>query len=101
MQELTFETILRLPQMELKKRLKAELKSRGYPVTDKPGYLYAEGTIPVLLVAHMDTVHRQPVEQVCYSADGAVARSAATKRETAEKCRPAYRRFSARRHSCR
>ena len=40
MQELTFETILRLPQMELKKRLKAELKSRGYPVTDKPGYLY-------------------------------------------------------------
>ena len=61
MQELTFETILRLPQMELKKRLKAELKSRGYPVTDKPGYLYAEGTIPVLLVAHMDTVHRQPV----------------------------------------
>ena len=56
MQELTFETILRLPQMELKKRLKAELKSRGYPVTDKPGYLYAEGTIPVLLVAHMDTV---------------------------------------------
>lgn len=75
MQELTFETILRLPQMELKKRLKAELKSRGYPVTDKPGYLYAEGTIPVLLVAHMDTVHRQPVEQVCYSADGAVAMS--------------------------
>ena len=75
MQELTFETILRLPQMELKKRLKAELKSRGYHITDKPGYLYAEGTIPVLLVAHMDTVHRQPVEQVCYSADGAVAMS--------------------------
>lgn len=46
MQELTFETILRLPQMELKKMLKAELKSRGYPVTDKPGYLYAEGAIP-------------------------------------------------------
>lgn len=35
----------------------------------------AEGTIPVLLVAHMDTVHRQPVEQICYSADGAVAMS--------------------------
>ena len=75
MQELTFETILRLPQMELKKTLKAELKSRGYPITDKPGYLYAEGSIPVLLVAHMDTVHRQPVEQICYSADGAVAMS--------------------------
>lgn len=51
MQELTFETILRLPQMDLKKTLKAELKSRGCPVTDKPGYLYAEGTIPVLLAA--------------------------------------------------
>ena len=75
MKELTFETILRLPQMDLKKTLKAELKSRGFPVTDKPGYLYAEGTIPVLLVAHMDTVHRQPVEQICYSADGAVAMS--------------------------
>ena len=75
MQELTFETILRLPQMELKKMLKAELKSRGYPITDKSGYLYAEGTIPVLLVAHMDTVHRQPVEQICYSEDRAVAMS--------------------------
>ena len=75
MQELTFETILRLPQMELKKMLKAELKSRGYPITDKPGYLYAEGAIPVLLVAHMDTVHRQPVEQICYSEDRAVAMS--------------------------
>ena len=75
MQELTFETILRLSQMELKKRLKAELKSRGYLVTDKPGYLYAEGTIPVLLVAHMDTVHRQPVEQICYSEGKAVAMS--------------------------
>lgn len=31
MQELTFETILRLPQMDLKKTLKAELKSRGLP----------------------------------------------------------------------
>lgn len=31
MQELTFETILRLPQMELKKTLKAELKSRVIP----------------------------------------------------------------------
>ena len=75
MQELTFETILRLPQMDLKQTLKVELKSRGYLVTDKPGYLYAEGTIPVLLVAHMDTVHRQPVEQICYSEDRAVAMS--------------------------
>ena len=41
----------------------------------KPGYLYAEGAIPVLLVAHMDTVHRQPVEQICYSEDRAVAMS--------------------------
>lgn len=45
MQELTFETILRLPQMDLK-TLKAELKSRGCPVTDKPGYLYAEEQSP-------------------------------------------------------
>ena len=29
MQELMLETILRLPQMELKKTLKAELRSRG------------------------------------------------------------------------
>ena len=67
MQELTFETILRLPQMELKKRLKAELKSRGYPVTDKPGYLYAEGTIPVLLVAHMEDRNRSLGIQVAVS----------------------------------
>ena len=61
------ERIVRLTQPELKRMLREQLKKLGYQTTDKRGYLYAPGDVPVLLVAHLDTVHDQPVQIICYS----------------------------------
>ena len=72
---LNFEQIFRLSQKRLKRELKAELIASGYTVQKQKGFLYAAGTLPVLLVAHLDTVHYDPPETICYSADGAVMMS--------------------------
>lgn len=64
------EAIVQMTQRELKKVLVSELTARGYQPVSKKGYLYAEGEIPALLVAHLDTVHRQPVKNICCSRDG-------------------------------
>jgi hypothetical protein len=69
------ETILRKSQFELKHAIHNELKSLGYRPTSRPGFLYAKGTVPVLLVAHLDTVHRTSVKTICYSADGDILMS--------------------------
>ena len=34
------------------------------------GYVYIKGTVPVLLVAHMDTVHEKPVKDIVYTDKG-------------------------------
>ncbi len=65
-----FEQVFRLRQMELKQELNTELLELGYEPVLKKGYLYAPGDTPVLLVAHLDTVHTNPVEIICYSQDG-------------------------------
>lgn len=54
-----FEDILKTTQPELKAYLKRYLISKEYTVVDGDGYLYAKGTVPVLLVAHMD---RHPMQ---------------------------------------
>ena len=65
-----FETVLRLYQPELKKALREELSEMGFVPISRKGFLYAPGEIPVLLVAHLDTVHPEPPEIICYSKDG-------------------------------
>ena len=40
-----------------------------YTTVNKKGFLYAEGDIPVLLVAHLDTVHSEKAEIICFSED--------------------------------
>jgi hypothetical protein len=65
-----FETVLCLRQPELKKVLREELLEMGYLPTSRKGFLYAPGEIPVLLVAHLDTVHYEPPSIICYSKDG-------------------------------
>ena len=65
-----FETVLRLRQPELKKALREELSEMGFVPTSKKGFLYAPGQVPVLLVAHLDTVHAEPPDIICYSKDG-------------------------------
>lgn len=61
-----FEEILKMRQKTLKKHLFDELKKSGYEPVSEDGFLYAEGTYPVLLVAHMDTVHAQCVQKINY-----------------------------------
>lgn len=56
----SFAQICKLNQFELKTYLRDYLKENNYknPIYDD-GYLYAKGTVPVLLVAHLDTVHHE------------------------------------------
>ncbi len=64
------ESLVRLTQKELKQQVKLELEEENYKPISKKGFLYAEGELPVLLVAHLDTVHKTPVRHICYSTDG-------------------------------
>lgn len=64
-----FETILKATQKQLKFLLAKELRQQKYKTTVKDGFIYAKGSIPVLLVAHMDTVHASPPKIICYSED--------------------------------
>lgn len=70
-----FEEIFQFSQERLKQALETELIENGYAVRKQRGFLYAQGTVPVLLVAHLDTVHRTQPETICYSADGTVMMS--------------------------
>ena len=72
---LTFEDVLKSPQGQLKKSLSNELSRLGYDVIDQDGFLYAQGDLPVMLVAHLDTVYPNPVETICYSDDGNIIKS--------------------------
>jgi len=55
-----FNKILRMTQNQLIDYLPEVLKGLQYkPVVEK-GFIYAKGELPVLLVAHMDTVHITP-----------------------------------------
>ena len=65
-----FESILKMTQGELKEYLAQQLREYGYEPVCKNGFLYAEGTVPVLLVAHLDTVHTHQPDIICHSEDG-------------------------------
>jgi putative aminopeptidase FrvX len=47
-----------MTQKGVKTYMAEYLASNGYNVENKDGFLYAKGDVPVLLVAHMDTVHK-------------------------------------------
>jgi hypothetical protein len=60
--------VFRLPAQELLDELYGQLLllyAEEDILVDKD-FLYARGTLPVLLVAHVDTVHRTPVQTLCY-----------------------------------
>lgn len=59
-----FESICRMTQAEVKKYMRDYLSSKKYDVIYEDGFLYAKGDIPVLLVAHMDTVHKQQCKEI-------------------------------------
>lgn len=62
----TFKKILRKNQMELKKLIEMYLKMRKYEPIVGDGFIYATGDIPILLVAHLDTVHREIPSNIYY-----------------------------------
>lgn len=55
----SFEKICRMTQNEVKKYVSQRLKETHKEITIADGFVYAQGTFPVLLVAHMDTVHKE------------------------------------------
>lgn len=57
-----FVDICKKTQMELIDWLPQILMAQGYEPICGSGYIYAKGTIPVLLTAHMDTVHKETVK---------------------------------------
>ena len=69
---LTLERLVRLTQTELFELL---CKKYRYHIAKKDGYILVKGNAPIMLVAHMDTVHREPVSQLCRSEDGNILMS--------------------------
>lgn len=54
-----FENICRMTQPEVKKYVTEKLKETYEQVVVSEGYVFAKGDVPILLVAHMDTVHKE------------------------------------------
>lgn len=64
------EKLYRMNEKETKNFMKQKLQ-RVYPkVVCQDGFLFAQGTFPVLLVSHLDTVHTQKVKTIIYSDNG-------------------------------
>lgn len=66
-----FEKLLLLTQEEMKTYVKARLGNFGN-VSEGNGFIYHQGTFPVLLCAHMDTVHKE-IPRVMVYANGTLS----------------------------
>lgn len=64
-----FKDICKMSQKELKKHVASELRTMYKSVTEQKGFVYAQGTFPVLLVAHLDTVHTFLPGKIKYKKD--------------------------------
>lgn len=64
-----FENICRKSQKKLKKYVKNKLMETHEDVTVGDGFVYAQGKFPVLLVAHMDTVHENLPTTIVHDGD--------------------------------
>jgi hypothetical protein len=69
------EQIIKSSQEELKDFLALELQKSGYAPQCLPGFLYATGKIPVMLVAHLDKKLEERVRTINYSDDGNILTS--------------------------
>lgn len=61
-----FENICKMSQKALKSHVARELTKTHSKVYVGDGYVYAQGEFPVLLVAHMDTVHKKLPNKIIY-----------------------------------
>ena len=57
-----FIKLCKMSQKELIGYLPIVLKEKGYDVIVEEGFIYARGEVPILLTAHMDTVHKELVK---------------------------------------
>ena len=62
-----FETLVSLNETDLKTYLKTKVANRGGTVISDDGYLFYKGGFPVLLCAHMDTVHDKEPTTIVYA----------------------------------
>lgn len=62
-----FTKIVKLNQKQLKKYVVEKLRKKYDSVYVGDGYVYAQGDFPVMLVAHLDTVHKSTPKQICIS----------------------------------
>ena len=67
------EDFLRPTQEQLFKRLCKKFK--GKTTVGKGNFILVHGVAPVMLVAHLDTVHEEPVRQICATEDGNILMS--------------------------
>lgn len=65
----TFKKILQTDQKELKKKVVEYLVAKGMKPVVGDGFVYAKGEIPILLVAHMDTVHIDVPTDIYYDSE--------------------------------
>ena len=63
-----FKNMCRMSQKQLKKYAAKKLRKAYEEVVSGDGYVFAKGTFPVLLVAHLDTVHKQLPSSILYDA---------------------------------
>lgn len=69
-----FEKICLMNQYKLKSFLKNEMIKNGKEVIEEDGFLFVKGNIPILLVAHLDTVHKELPREIVY-ANGTISSS--------------------------
>lgn len=62
-----------LSQQELFSKLRRMFKSTA--VYSKDGYILVPGEAPIMLLAHLDTVHRERVKQICKTENGVILMS--------------------------
>lgn len=67
---MNIEQIFSLSAINLKDSLAVELNKYGYYAYNDKDFLYAKGDAPYMLVAHLDTVHKELPSIICYSKDG-------------------------------
>lgn len=67
------EDFVRPTQKQLFKRLCKKFK--GKTTVSKDNFILVHGVAPVMLIAHLDTVHEEPVRQICTSDDGNILMS--------------------------
>lgn len=67
------EDFLRPTQEQLFKRLCNRFK--GKTLVSKGNFVLVKGVAPVMLVSHLDTVHEEPVRDICTTADGNILMS--------------------------